>query len=80
MCKKAAAMFFNLDWKKKGKKENEKPFTEQQISSNVPHESIRAPDAEYLTANADLGFNILDVYLLEIKLLAVLVSSNPWSV
>lgn len=42
----------------KMKREKQKPFTEQQISSNVPHESIRVPDAEYLTANAEFGFNI----------------------
>lgn len=45
----------------KMKREKQKPFTEQQISSNVPHES-RVPDAEYLTANAEFGFNILKVY------------------
>lgn len=58
------------------KREKQKPFTEQRISSNVPHESIRVPDAEYLTANAEFGFNILKVYW-SFKLLAVLVSSNP---
>lgn len=60
LCKKAAAIVSQLGLKMK--REKQKPFTEQQISSNVPHESIRVPDAEYLTANAEFGFNILKVY------------------
>lgn len=34
---------------------NKTLFTEQQISSNVPHE-IRVPDAEYLPAIAEFGY------------------------
>lgn len=56
----SSSYVFQLGLKKK--KEKQKPFTEQQISSNVPHESIRVPDAEYLTATAEFGFNIIGVY------------------
>lgn len=56
----SSSYVFQLELKKK--REKQKPFTEQQVSSNVPHESIRVPDAEYLTANAEFAFNILRVY------------------